>query len=205
MIQTVEIFYSFQCPYSYLAMEKLSDIEQKYEVKVLWHPFSAKAAGQNYQVGGGITDRQTYIQEDAERLAKSMNMPITFVEGWPTNEFNPEKITRGAFVASDLGIIMEYNIKVFSRWWEDALDPNDPDFFVELCEELDVNPNDFAGRMSTSDVRERVKGTFKRGRKLHVFDTPMIIIGEERFLGLERIDAAEERLVELGLTKLKFS
>lgn len=205
MIQTVEIFYSFQCPYSYIAIERLSEIEQKYDVKVLWHPFSARAAGQTYPIGGGQPDRQSYIKEDALRLAQSMNMNLVFPEGWPNNEFNPEKVTRGAFVAAEMGMIVEYNIKVFQRWWDDGLDPNEQEFFIELCDELDVNPNEFAGRMSTSDVRERVKGTYKRGRKLHVFDTPTIILGEERFCGQERIEMVEARLKQLGLAKASWS
>lgn len=201
MIQTVEIYYSFQCPYSYLAIERLSELEQKFDAKMLWHPFSAKAAGQTHTSNGGQSDRQSYVQEDCTRLAKEQNIPIVFVDNWPNEEFNPEKMTRGAFVASDMGILVEYNVKVFARWWQDGMDPNDQDFFVELCDELDVNPNEFAGRMSTSDIRERVKGAYKRGRKLRVFDTPMIVVGEERFWGLERIDAAEARLKELGLAR----
>ena len=55
--------------------------------------------------------------------------------------------------------------------------------------------------MNSSDVRERVRGTYKRGKKMAVFDVPMVVIGEERFLGLERIAAIEDRLTELGLRK----
>lgn len=52
--------------------------------------------------------------------------------------------------------------------------------------------------MSTTDTRERVRGIYKRGKKLQVFDTPTILIGEERFVGIDRIDAAEQKLKELG-------
>lgn len=201
MTQTVEIFYSFQCPYCHLAMDRLSQIENKFDVRVLWQPFSAKAAGQGFQNGHISPDRASYIREDVARLAKDQKMQMTIPSDWPEKEFDPEKSIRGAIVATDLEIALEYNIKMFDRWWSQTEDPNDQNFFVELCDDLDIDPNEFAGRMSTSDIRERVKGIYKRGKKLQVFDTPMIIIGEERFCGIDRIDAAEKRLAELDLKK----
>jgi 2-hydroxychromene-2-carboxylate isomerase len=198
MIQTIEIFYSFQCPYSYLGLERLSQIERKFDVRVLWQPYSAKAAGQNFQNSPFSPERASYIREDVVRLAKKMNMPILMRSDWPEKEFDPERSIRGAVVAGDLDIVLEYNVKMFQRWWAEGEEPNDQTFFIQLCDELDVDPNEFAGRISTTDTRERVRGLYKRGRKLQVFDTPTILIGEERFAGLDRIDLAEERLTEAG-------
>lgn len=201
MTQTIEIFYSFQCPYSYLAMDRLSQIDRKFDVKVLWQPYSAKAAGQNFQSSRFSLERASYVREDVIRLAKKMEMPIIVREDWPEKEYDPERSTRGAVVAGDLDIVLEYNIKMMQRWWGDNEDPNDQQFFIELCDDLDIDPNEFAGRMSTADTRERVRGLFKRGQKLQVFDTPMILVGEERFFGIDRIGDAEERLMEMGLKR----
>lgn len=199
MTRTVEIFYSFQCPYSYLAFDRLSQIEKKFDVKVLWQPFSAKASGKNFQGAVIPQEKATYIIEDATRLAKEMNLPIMFKEGWPETEFDPERSIRGAVVATDLELDLEYNVKVFDRWWGQAQDPNEQSFLIELADDLDIDVNEFAGRMSTTDTRERVRGIYKRGKKLQVFDTPTILIDEERFVGIDRIDAAEKKLKELGL------
>ncbi len=201
MIQTIEIFYSFQCPYSYLALDRLSGLESKYDIRCLWQPFSAKAAGQNFQTSGPNLERLSYVKEDAQRLATKMGLPLVMREDWPEQEFDPERSTRGAVVATDLEIILEYNVKMFQRWWAEAADPNEQNFFIELCDDLDVDPNEFAGRMSTTDTRERVRGLYKRGRKLMVFDTPTILINEERFVGIDRIDLVEEKLTSMGLRK----
>ena len=203
MLQTVEIFYTFECPYSYLAIDRLSQIEQKFDVRVLWQPFSAQATAKNMTGPMLPQDRTTYIKEDVTRLARSMGMPLVMREDWPEVSFDPEKSIRGAVVVSDLELVLEYNIKMFHRWWGEGLDPNDQSFFIQLCDDLDVDANEFSGRINTTDTRERVRGIYKRGRKLQVFDTPTIIIGEERFLGIDRIACAEQRLVEMGLEKGK--
>ena len=82
MTQTVEIFYSFQCPYSYLAIDRLSEIENKFDVSVLWQPFSAKASGNNAPIIQ--PDKASYIKEDihfAYRLAESTQGRVFFTAG----------------------------------------------------------------------------------------------------------------------------
>jgi 2-hydroxychromene-2-carboxylate isomerase len=86
---------------------------------------------------------------------------------------------------------------MFHRWWGEGEDPNDQSFFIELCDDLDIDPNEFSGRINTADTRERVRGIYRRGRKLQVFDTPTIIIGEERFFGMDRIQQVEDKLAAL--------
>ena len=83
MIQTIEIFYSFQCPYSYLAIDRLSELETKFDIRSLWQPFSAKAAGQNYQSFPSSPERLSYIREDVSRLAQARGVPLVFPADWP--------------------------------------------------------------------------------------------------------------------------
>lgn len=205
MIQTVEIFYSFECPYSYLAIDKLSQLENKFDVQVLWQPFSQKASGKGFTHNSMPTERSSYIREDVVRLARAMEMPLVVRGEWPETDFDPDRSIRGAIIAADLGLSLEYNIKMFDRWWGKGEDPNDQAYFLELCEDLDVDAHEFASKMSTTDTRERVRGIYKRGKKLGVYETPTVIIGEERFLGLDRLHFVEERLTELGTRKSSIS
>jgi predicted DsbA family dithiol-disulfide isomerase len=98
---------------------------------------------------------------------------------------------------------MEYNTKVFHKWWGLGENPNDENFMNELCEELDVDLGDFLSKVSSSDTRERVKGIYKRGRKLGIFDTPTLVIDKERIFGLDKIAYMHERLTAMGLKRNK--
>ena len=198
MTTTVEVFYSFQSPYSYLALEKIYDLKDRFDIELLWQPFSAKAAGQPITPSPLNPDKLSYIFEDTRRFAEECAMPLKFPEAWPENEFDPGKITRGAVVAGDLGVLMEYNVKVFNKYWGLGEDPNDENFTNELCEELDVDLGDFLSKVSASDTRERVKGIFKRGKKLGVFDTPTFLIDKERLVGIDKIPYLIERLTRIS-------
>lgn len=202
MTTNVEVFYSFQSPYSYLAMDPLYDIADKYDVELLFQPFSAKASGQPVPQAGVLPDKLSYLFEDTKRLAEERSLSLIVAENWPEVEFDPGRITRGALIANDLGVLLEYNIKVFNKWWGLGENPNDDAFMTELCDDLDIDLGDFLSKVSSSDTRERVKGIYKRGRKLGVFDTPTFIIGgTERIVGFDKIPYLAARLEKMGLKK----
>lgn len=201
MSTNVEVFYSFQSPYSYLALEAIYDVEKKFDVELLWQPFSAKASGQQITAASVNPDKLSYLFEDTKRYADEHSIPMEYPATWPEVEYDPGRVTRGAIVANDMGILLEYNFKVFHRWWGEGQDPNDEDFLNELCDELDVDLGEFLSKLSNSDTRERVKGVFKRGRKLGIFDTPTFVIDKERIVGIDKIPYLENRLTSLGLAK----
>ncbi|MBX7136509.1 MAG: DsbA family protein [Oligoflexia bacterium] len=203
MSLTVEVYYSFQSPYSYLALDHIYQLESTYDLELLWQPYSAKAAGQVLPPAAIIPDKLSYLFEDTQRLSKELNIPVKFPEGWPETEFDPGRVTRGAVVASDLGILKEYNYKVFMRWWGEGENPNDENFMNELCDELDINLGDFLSKVSSSDTRERVKGIYKRGKKIGVFDTPTFVIENERIFGIDKIPYLSARFDKQGLRRTK--
>lgn len=201
MSLTVEVYYSFQSPYSYLALESIYDLEEKYDIALLWQPFSAKASGQPITPSPVIPEKLSYLFEDTARLAQESGIPLVYPEGWPETEFDPGRATRGALVSQDMGVLKEYNYKVFHKWWGLGENPNDEQFTTQLCDELDVDLGEFLSKVSSSDTRERVKGVYKRGRKFNVFDTPTFLIDKERMVGLDKIPYLCGRLEKLGLRK----
>ena len=203
MTINVEVFYSFQSPYSYLALESIYELYRKFDIELLWQPFSAKASGQQLPPTPVVPDKLSYLFEDTKRFATEHNIPLVFPEGWPENEFDPGRVTRGALIAGDLGILMEYNYKVFHKWWGLGENPNDENFMNELCEELDIDLGDFLSKVSSSDTRERVKGIYKRGKKMGIFDTPTLVIDKERIFGMDKIGYVAQRLEAMGLKRAK--
>jgi 2-hydroxychromene-2-carboxylate isomerase len=201
MAQTIEVFYSFQSPYSYLALEELFKLEEQYDVSLLWQVYSAKASGETTQAHPVIPEKLMYLFEDCKRYAKDNNTPIVFPETWPETEFDPTRVSRGAVIAADMGVQKEYLYKVFHHVWGEGQDPNEQDYLNELCEDLDIDVGDFLSKISASDTRERVKGLYKRGKKLSIFDTPTLLIENERFVGLDKLPYVRQRLEKMGLKK----
>src|SRR5436190_21277335 len=98
MALSIEVYYSFQSPYSYLAIESIYDLLSKYDIELLWQPFSAKASGQPLPSAPVIPEKLSYLFEDTRRLATEAGIPLVYPEGWPETEFDPGRVTRGAVV-----------------------------------------------------------------------------------------------------------
>lgn len=148
-----------------------------------------------------IPDKLSYLFDDTRRFAEENKIPLTFPANWPEVENDPSRITRGAFVAHDMGVLKEYNFKVFHKCWGLGEDPNEEHFLAELADELDIELGLFLSKLSSSDARERTKGTYKRGRKLGIFDTPTFLIDKERIVGIDKIPYLRARFEKLGLKK----
>jgi 2-hydroxychromene-2-carboxylate isomerase len=194
MTKTIEIYYSFQSPLSYLALDGIYSLERDFDVELIWQPFSARASGQQVAAHPIVMEKLSYLFESTKRYAKHYNVPLHFPEDWPKDEFDPGKVTRGALVARDMDILMEYNYKVFHKIWGLGENPNDEGFMQELCEELDIDLGEFLSKNSSSDTRERVKNIYKRGKKFEIFDTPTFIIDSQRFVGLDILPFVRELL-----------
>lgn len=201
MSTIVEVYYSFQNPYSYLSLEDIYDLEKNFDIELLWQPFSAKAAGQPIPPTPINPDKLSYLFEDTKRLADKKKMPIIFPAGWPEEEYDPGRITRGAVIAHDMGVGMEYNIKVSYKLWGEGEDPGQENFLNQLCEELDIDLGEFLSKVASSDTRERVKGIYKRGKKAGVFDTPTIVVDNSRYFGSDKIQEVANVLTGLKLKK----
>lgn len=195
---TVEVFYSFQNLFCHLALDEIYDLQRDYDVELIWQPFSAKSAGQSVQAQNVNQDKIAYMIEDAKRYAKNHKIPLTIPSSWPAEEFDPVRVTRGAIVASDMGFLMEYNCKVFYYCWGQGKNPNTEEFWTELCDEMDVEAGEFISKLSSSDVRERVKGIYNRGKNLGIFDTPTFVINKEKFVGIDKLHEVREVLSKIA-------
>ncbi|MGI6681437.1 MAG: DsbA family protein [Bdellovibrionota bacterium] len=195
---TIEVFYSFQNIFCHLALDEIYALNKDYDVELLWQPFSAKAAGQSVPLANINPDKISYIIEDAKRYAKMHNIPLTIPTNWPEEEFDPVRITRGAMVAKDMDFLMEYNFKVFDYCWTQERNPNTEEFWRELCDEMDVEMGEFVSKLSSPDIRERVKGIYTRGKNLGIFDTPTFVINKERFVGIDKLHQIREILTKIA-------
>jgi len=197
MTKTIEIYYSFQSPLSYLALDSLYSLESDFDVELIWQPFSARASGQQVPGHPIVMEKLSYLFESTKRYANYYNLPLRFPEEWPNDEFDPGKVTRGALVARDMDVLMEYNYKVFHKIWGLGENPNDESFMQELCEEIDIDLGEFLSKNSSSDTRERVKNIYKRGKKFEIFDTPTLIMESQRYVGLDIIPFVRELLQDV--------
>jgi 2-hydroxychromene-2-carboxylate isomerase len=195
MRKQIELFYTYSSPYSYLLVERMYELEKMYDVHVEWQPLVPSAEGdKNREME---PERLRYMIRDVQRIAESLNLPIVF----PPRQYDPLLPLSGALVAKEMGVLFEYNIKLFHHWWGEGLDPNEGDYFAALAEELDVDVGQFLEQMNSHEVREHLQGISHRAKRLGVFGVPMTVVEDELFWGQDRIGFVSRKLTQLGLKR----
>jgi 2-hydroxychromene-2-carboxylate isomerase len=194
MRKQIEVFYSYASPYSYLLVDQIYELEKVFDVRIEWQPLAPSPEEKNKQVE---PERIPYMLHDVQRVAEWLNLAIVF----PPREYDPVPSLSGALVAKEMGVLFEYNIKLFHHWWGEGLDPNEGDYFAALAEELDVDVGRFLEQMNSHEVREHLQGISHRAKRLGVFDVPMIVVEDELFWGQDRIAFVARKLTQLGLKR----
>jgi 2-hydroxychromene-2-carboxylate isomerase len=138
-------------------MDPVYEIADKYDVELLWQPFSAKASGQPVPQTGIMPDKLSYLFEDTKRLAAERGLGLTYPENWPETEPDPGRLTRGALIANDMGVLLEYNVKVFNKWWGLGENPNEDAFMNELCDDLDIDLGEVVFGLAIADTVEAIR------------------------------------------------
>jgi 2-hydroxychromene-2-carboxylate isomerase len=190
MRKQIEIFYTFASPYSYLIVDRMYNLEKNFDVHVEWQPLALNPEPQ-------APERARYTARDVQRIAESLRLPLVI----PPRQFDQLRPLLGALVAKEMGVLFEYNIKLFQHWWGEGLDPNEGDYFASLAEELDVLVGQFFERMNAPDVREHMQGIAQRAKRLAVFGVPTIVVEDELFWGQDRLDFVTRKLTKLGLKR----
>jgi 2-hydroxychromene-2-carboxylate isomerase len=194
MRKQIEFFYSYASPYSYLLVDQIYEFEKVFDVRVEWQPLAPSAEEKSRPVE---PERVQYMLHDVQRVAEWLNLPIVF----PPREYDPLPSLSGALVAKEMGVLFEYNIKLFHHWWGEGLDPNEGDYFAALADELDVDVGRFLEQMNSHEVREHLQGISHRAKRLGVFDVPMIAVEDELFWGHDRLPLVTRKLTQLGLKR----
>ncbi len=192
--EIVEIYYDFSDPYCYLFLDAIYKIEEIKEIDCIWQPFNPKAGGIPQPVFNFLEGEDSYIKEEVLRISKEQKIEITFPAEWPSEEFDVSRVTRGAFIAYDMGILKEYNFRASYRIWGLGEDPAKDNFLIELAEDLDVDLGEFLTKVAAVDTRERAKGVCLRAKKFGVFKVPTIIFKNQRYYGYWNIPVALEHI-----------
>jgi 2-hydroxychromene-2-carboxylate isomerase len=79
---------------------------------------------------------------------------------------------------------VDYIQAAFLAYWKDGLDLNDAEVVKSILNSCGINATDFH---FDDDTKQALAEQQTQAEDLGVFDTPMYILGEDRFLGREQL------------------
>ena len=190
MSATVEFWFDFASPATYLAWTQLPAIARRTGATIQYKPF---LLGGVFKLTGNaapmlIPAKGKWLFRDLERYAEFYGVPYRMNPSFPINTVT---LMRGA-VSYQTEICFERYIELmFRAMWEDG---------EPLCEESSLrrvliaggfDPDDFAERVQRPNVKQALFSATDEAVARGAFGAPTFFVGDEMFFGQDHLPMVE--------------
>lgn len=182
MTRTVEFFYDYVSPYTYLANSQLGSLP----CEVIYRPILLGAVMKTIgsQPPALLKPRGNYLFQDVQRWADHYQLPYMMHPNFPLNSI---KALRLAFIAQDSGVFEPIHQALFAAAWEQALDINDDAVLGRIITDAGASADDLLQQVVSDDVKTRLRDNTEEAIARGVFGAPTFFVDEEMYFGNDRL------------------
>ena len=195
MTKSVEFYFDFGSPASYLAYTQLRALCRETGATLVWKPM---LLGGVFQATGNhspatIPAKGVYTFTDFDRFAKRYGVPLKKNPYFPINTLT---LMRGAagLQLREPTRFEPYMDAVFGAIWVDAQNLNDPATVADVLQAAGFDPAALLALTQDAEVKERLKAATQDAVDRGVFGAPTFFVGDQMFWGQDRLDFVKEAL-----------
>jgi 2-hydroxychromene-2-carboxylate isomerase len=195
MSQTIEFFFDFGSPTTYLAYTQLPKIAAEARASLVWRPMLLggvfKATGNASPVT--VPAKGRWMHGDIQRWARRYGVPFDFNPHFPINTLTLMRGATGMQLrqAEDFD---RYVALVFRAIWAEPRDLGDAAVLARTLEEGGFDPAAFEALVADPEVKAKLIATTEEAVRRGVFGAPTCFVGEQMFFGQDRLDFLREAL-----------
>lgn len=195
MSKTVEFFFDFGSPYTYLAYHQLPKIAARHQAQIIWRPM---LLGGVFQATGNhspieVPAKGRYSLVDLQRWAQHFGVPMQMNPYFPINTL---PLMRGAVAMQQHGeaAFQHYLAVVFAAMFEHPRNLGRPDEIATVLAAGGIDPLQFQQAIETPAVKEGLKNATAEAVSRGVFGAPTFFVGDQMFWGQDRLHFVEQAL-----------
>ncbi len=197
---TVEFFYDYSSPWTYLAFTRIDGLCRKYNADLQWRPFLVGGVFNTVNPSvyefreKGVPAKQQYMAKDMNDWARYYGLKIVM----PPSVFpvNSVKALRGALVALEHpGKFLPYSYRVFETYWGEDQDISQDEVLRKIVAAVGLDEEEYFDKIKRQDYKDRVRANTDAVIERGGFGTPTIYVnGDSMFFGNDRLVLVEEEL-----------
>ena len=197
MSKTVEFFFDFGSPASYLAWTQLPALCAPHGAELRFRPMLLggvfQATGNASPISVPAKGRYTLI--DFQRFARRYGVAFSLSPHFPINTLT---LMRGAcaYQLRAPGQFETYVKAMFEALWTRQRNLADPAVVNEVLTEAGLDAQAFATWVAEDEVKAALKAATEEAVQRGVFGAPTCFVGGEMFFGQDRLDFVAEALAQ---------
>ena len=195
MAKTVEVFFDFLSPPSYLAWTQIPLIAERTGANVIWRPM--------FTIGlHDLTDNKSpvmvpnkgvWVRKDTARYAANYGVTMNMN---PHGLINILPADRAAALAEKEGTLEALMDQLYPAMFVDGLDISKPEVLADLFTKAGLDAQYYLEAIQTDEVKDLLKANTQEAADRGAFGAPTFFIGDNMHFGQDRLHFVEEDLRE---------
>jgi len=188
MSKSIDFYFDFISPYSYLAHKKIKVIQTKNKIVFNYKPILIGGLHnlQGITAPAFIKPKLKHMVSDCTLIAKKNNFDFFWNSKFPINSLN---IMRGyLFINTDLKDL--YLDRVFDAYWKDNLDTSIDKILESVLKKSNVDLDLFFAGIKDYKIKDELKNVTQEAYDKEIFGAPTFAINNKIFWGQDRLEFA---------------
>ena len=182
MIRSIDFYFDFISPYSFLAYKKIKTLK---DIKTIYKPI---LLGGLHKLGGITAPafnqrKMKNMKNDCEIIAKKNNIEFNWNNKFPINSLT---LMRG-YIAIDEKSKKEYFDVCFDAYWKDNIDISIEKNLNEILDKCKINKDIFFEKIKDEKIKDELKKLTNQAFQKDVFGAPTFIVNNKLFWGQDRL------------------
>ncbi len=185
MIKSIDFYFDFISPYSYLAHQKIKFLIKE-GINFNYKPILLGGLHnlQGITAPAFIKSKLNHMINDCMLFAKKDNFNFSWNSNFPINSLF---LMRGyLFVGNNKKNL--YLDVMFDAYWKDNLDVSKEEILIKLLEKCNVNSNSFLEGIKDPKIKDELKLVTQEAHDKKVFGAPTFIVNNKIFWGQDRLE-----------------
>jgi 2-hydroxychromene-2-carboxylate isomerase len=193
--RTLEFFFDYGSPYSYLANAVLPDLARRHGAALVYRPMLLggvfKATGNQSPIQIPVAAKRTYGGITLRRTAELHGVPIATNPHFPIDTL---ALMRAAVAAQHGGVFEPFHAAIYPAFWVQGLDLGDPAVVARVVADAGLDAAKLAEQADTRAVKDELRATTEEAIARGAFGAPSIFFAGELYFGVDHLPFLERAL-----------
>ncbi|SCW87674.1 2-hydroxychromene-2-carboxylate isomerase [Pseudomonas peli] len=190
MKQTVEFFFDFVSPYSYLAYSQLESLPADISLRPM-HVLSVMNAVGNTPTTVTCSAKGRYAAADLARWARRYGVALKRPD---MRAMNNAACARAVLAAPSSEVAWQITTALFNACWRDGQTLTTTAEVLDALAAAGIETASLADLIDASETIEQLEKNNREAAERGVFGAPSFLLGESLFFGNDRLDFVREQL-----------
>ena len=190
MTKSIDFYFDFISPYSYLAYKKIKSLNNLNNYKIIYKPI---LLGGLHNLGGITAPafnvrKMKNMKNDCELIAKKNKIIFKWNDKFPINSLY---LMRGYLVLSEK-LKEKYFEVCFDNYWKENTDISSEENIHKILDLCSINKTDFFKNINDKKIKDQLKELTNLAFQKDIFGAPTFVVNNKIFWGQDRLEYALE-------------